>query len=375
MDSNRPAHAVKRRVAIASGGTAGHVYPALALADAYRAAFPDAEIVFIGAPGGMESSLVPARGYPLELVPGAPFMRQGAGGKIRALGALLAGVAGARRRLREKKIKLVIGFGGYASAGALVAARSLGLKTALHEANVFPGLANRWLGRTVDRIYLAFDQTRAAFPNGRALVTGNPIRREIAALAGNPGPISDPAGRRVRFLIMGGSGGSEFLNRRAPALLEKLAGRGFDPEALHQAGGFPADAVRADYARAGIPATVVTYIEDIAGAYARADFAVSSAGSQTMSELSVAGLPCLLVPLAGAAADHQSANAAAFAAAGHAIWTREEAWEDDALAARVAALLRERAAKSGPGASARPRELDAAREIIADCERLMQGRW
>lgn len=361
---------------MACGGTAGHVYPALALADAYRETFPDTEILFIGAPGGMESSLVPARGYRLELVRGAPFMRQGVGGKIRALGALPAGVAGARRLYRERKIKLVIGFGGYASAGALVAARSLGLKTAIHEANVFPGLANRWLGRTVDRIYLAFDQTRAAFPRGRALVTGNPVRREVAALAQKPKPLSDPAGRRARFLVTGGSGGSEFLNRRVPVLLSKIAGHGFAPEALHQAGGFPLDSIRAEYSRAGVPATVVSYIDDMSGAYARADFVVSSAGSQTMSELSVCGLPCLLVPLAGAAADHQSANAAAFAAAGGAIWVQEQAWDADSLAARIASLLRDhRAGKSGPGANARPREIDAAAMLIADLEELMRGRW
>jgi UDP-N-acetylglucosamine--N-acetylmuramyl-(pentapeptide) pyrophosphoryl-undecaprenol N-acetylglucosamine transferase len=366
--------APQRSIAIASGGTAGHVHPALALADAYREAFPAAEILFIGAPGGMEASLVPARGYRLELVRGAPFMRQGIGGKIRALGALAAGVAGARRLLGERKIRLVIGFGGYASAGALVAARSLGLKTAIHEANVFPGLANRWLGRIVDRIYLAFEQTRSAFPPGRALVTGNPVRREIAALARNPPSISDPAGRRARFLITGGSGGSEFLNLRAPALLEKIAGHGFAPEALHQAGEFPLDAIRAAYNRAAIPATVVSYIDDMAGAYARTDFAVSSAGSQTMSELAVCGLPCLLVPLAGAAADHQGANAAARAEAAGGLWVREEAWEADSLAARIAALLRDhRAGKSAR--RTRPRELDAAADLIADLEKLMRGRW
>ena len=152
-----------RRIVLACGGTAGHVYPALALADAYREFDRAAEILFIGTPAGLESNLVPTRGYRLELIPGGPLAREPFRGKLRAIGGMGAGILAARRLLQKNNARLVIGFGGYATAGTLAAARSLGLRIAIHEANVEPGLTNRLLARLADRIYLAFDSTRTSF--------------------------------------------------------------------------------------------------------------------------------------------------------------------------------------------------------------------
>jgi UDP-N-acetylglucosamine--N-acetylmuramyl-(pentapeptide) pyrophosphoryl-undecaprenol N-acetylglucosamine transferase len=368
--------ATQRRIAIAAGGTAGHVYPALATADAYREAFPDTEILFIGSPHGLESRLVPARGYDLEIICGAPLVGAGAGGKIRALTNLAIGTGEARRLLKARNTRFVIGFGGYASAGALIAARSLGLRTAIHEANVVPGLANRWLGRLADRIYLAFGETKPAFSESRALVTGNPVRHEIVSVREKRRQSFGRSGSRVRVLVTGGSGGSDFLNRRVPALLGKIAGLGFTLEARHQAGEVSLEPIRSAYATAGIPASVATYIDDMAEAYAWADFAIACAGSQTLSELSVCGLPYLLVPLAGAAADHQIDNAVAFTERGNGLWVRQEAWDADSLAGEIGALLGERQRRGDAlETETAPREIDAAERLIADVEAIMRGRW
>lgn len=365
--------ATQRRIAIAAGGTAGHVHPALAVADAYREIFSDAEIFFIGGSDGLESRLVPARGYRLETVRALPFANRSAGGKLRAIGGLLPGVVGARRLLRARRVSLVIGFGGYASAGAVIAARSLGIATAIHEANVFPGLANRWLAPLADRIYVAHDRTRSAFPKSRTLVAGNPVRREILA-AGEARKIKSRApGAPAQILVTGGSGGSDFLNQNAPALIGKLAARGLALEARHQAGEFSLAPIRAAYDKAGVPASVSEYIEDMAAAYTSADFVIACAGSQTISELSVCALPCLLVPLSSAAAEHQIDNAVAFSESGGGLWTRQETWDADRLAAQIAVLIEQ---PQSAASAAIPRgEADAARRLIADCEAMMAGKW
>src|SRR5262249_40467244 len=150
------------------------IHPALAVADAYREVSPATEILFMGTPTGLESTLVPARGYRLELIPGDPLAREPLVGKLRAVASLIAGVVARRRLSVQNRIEILIGFGGYATAGAIVAARSLGLKIAVHEANVEFGMTNRWLARLADRVYFAFECTAADFPQSRALVTGNP---------------------------------------------------------------------------------------------------------------------------------------------------------------------------------------------------------
>jgi UDP-N-acetylglucosamine--N-acetylmuramyl-(pentapeptide) pyrophosphoryl-undecaprenol N-acetylglucosamine transferase len=345
------------------------VYPALALADAYRESHPDAEVFFIGTSAGIESKLVPAHGYRLELIPGEPLAREPLSGKLRAIGSLFAGTVAARRRLKKNKVELVVAFGGYATAGTLAAARSLGIKIALHEANVEPGLTNRFLARLADRIYLAFDATRAAF-DSRAVVVGNPVRRDIVRAAQRRRQQPSRGDSTARFLITGGSGGSNFLNREAPALLHSVAEQGIAPDILHQAGDFPLTPIRTVYERRGLQATVTDYIKDIASAYEWADFVVACGGSQTLSEIGVCGLPCLIVPLAEAAAGHQIANAIAFAEAGNDLWTSEEDWETAWLAGKIVAVLRGAAASRQR--SGRLGGIDAAAKMIADLDMMMQ---
>jgi len=368
--------ATQRRIAIAAGGTAGHVYPALALADAYHRIFPETEFLFIGTASGLESRLIPAHGYHLELIQGGPLLGEGVGGKIRALGSMAAGTAQARQLFKTKKIKLVIGFGGYASGGALLAALSLGLRTAIHEANVVPGLTNKWLGRLVDGTYLAFEKTQSAFPKSRTIVTGNPVRQEIVSVRHKKTTISDLSGSRMRILVTGGSGGSNFLNRSVPALLPEVAKHGLVPEVLHQAGEVSLEPTRSAYSRAGVVASVTTFIDDMAGAYVWADFAICSAGSQTISELRVCNLPALLVPLSTAASDHQIPNAMAFAEAGEGLWVREEEWEVNSLASEIVSFFRDYESRKHSSSPAKlPIELDAAENLVAACEEIMKGRW
>jgi UDP-N-acetylglucosamine--N-acetylmuramyl-(pentapeptide) pyrophosphoryl-undecaprenol N-acetylglucosamine transferase len=240
----------------------------------------------------------------------------------------------------------------------------------LHEANARPGLSNRLLGRLATRIGVAWPEAAAAFADPeRVSHTGMPIRPELAALAAathEPPPVG-----RLRLLVSGGSLGSPFLNRHAPALAAALGSRAVSVEVWHQAGARPLAEVRAGYAAAGIAARVDAHVDDMAAAYRWADAAVACAGAATLAELAVAGLPSLLVPYAAASDDHQADNAAAFAAATGARWMRESEWNAERSADCLAALARDpqswRAQSQGVRTLARP---DAADALVALCAAL-----
>lgn len=350
-------------VVLAGGGTGGHVVPALALADAFRAR--GSAVLFVGTAQGYEARMVPKRGYAIELVSGSRLVGGGLGTKVRGLWNLVRGIQAARRILRRVKPALVIGVGGYASGAALLAARSLGIACAIHESNAVPGLTNKVLGRLVGRAYLGFEAARAAFAAHKALVCGNPVRSEIAAVA---------AGRRWRgerpahLLVVGGSQGSEFLNQQVPALAAALAARGVALEVRHQVGKLDPAPVQQAYRDAAIQASVEGFIDDMAAAYAWADLAVTRAGSGTVAELAAAALPALLVPFPHAAGDHQAANAAAFCAQGGGRWVRQGAWQRDELCAWAEPLLTQaeawQRASQAAAAVALPQ---AAAAVVRDC--------
>ncbi|MEY3013144.1 MAG: hypothetical protein RIT45_1879 [Pseudomonadota bacterium] len=355
------------RLAIAGGGTGGHVNPALAIADAWVAAGAEAPL-FIGTAQGLETRLVPQRGYRLELVSGSRLVGAGLLGKLRGMFGLVQGVLEARRLLRRDSVGLVVGVGGYASGAALLAARTLGIGTAIHESNAVPGLTNKVLGRLVDRVYLGFEAAASAFPASKVVVVGNPVRPEIAALQQQE-HAAPAAGAPRRVLVVGGSQGALFLNQQVPALLGALAEQGVAMRVRHQVGKLDAEPVRAAYAAAGIDAEVVTYIDDMAGELAVADFAITRSGSGTVAELAAAGLPALLVPFPYAAGDHQAANAAAFCAGGAGHWCRQQSWDVQKLARDLHPLLTDNAswirASAAARAVARPA---AAAALVQDCE-------
>jgi UDP-N-acetylglucosamine--N-acetylmuramyl-(pentapeptide) pyrophosphoryl-undecaprenol N-acetylglucosamine transferase len=245
-----------------------------------------------------------------------------------------------------------------------LAAATLAIPCAIHESNAVPGLTNRVLGRLVRRVYLGFAAARGAFPAARSVVTGNPVRREIAAVAAAR---AWPAGRPVHVLIVGGSQGSEFLNREVPALLAAVRDRGVALQVRHQVGKQDGAPVKATYAAAGIEADVETFIDDMAAAYAWADVAITRSGSGTVAELAAAALPALLVPFPFAAGDHQAANAAAFCRGGAGHWVRQGAWQLAPLAAWLAGLLASPEAWQAASDAARAVALpDAAVAVVRD---------
>ena len=365
---------VSRRVLIAVGPTAGHVYPGLAIAEAYRSAYPDVEVRFAGAPDPLAARLLGQRGYTLETVRASQLVNVGPLSRLAALGRVLTGVAQARRLLRARPPRLVLGLGGYASGAIVLAARTLGARVALHEANVLPGLANRLLAPFAHRVYLGFAAAAPAFGRREAVVIGHPVRADVAALGTERRAAPGPE-RLVRVLVVSSTRGEAFLADRVPTLLAALERRGVAVEALHQSGRLSADAVAHRYRLAGVKATVAPYLDEIASAYRWADLVVARSGAGTIAEAAVAGVPTLLVPLTDAAGDHQAANAATVSAAGAGIVVREAEWDGEELAGRVASLLEAPAWTAAAAAARGLARPHAAARLVADCEALMAGRW
>jgi len=329
----------RRRIAIAAGGTAGHVYPAWAVAEAYSRMSEPVEVVFFAPEENAEQRLLKDRGYLLHKLQASPLVGVPWPRKVLNLAGLSRSIVRARSILKDAGVEVVLGFGGYASVALVTAAWSLGLRTAIFESNWSAGVANRVLGRLVDRVYLMHGSAQSDFPAQRCLVIGSPVRPDVALLAGEQRRLPLGAGP-VRVLVTGGSLGSAFLNHRVPELLSLLRRDGIEIEVYHQTGRGDAEAVRERYSREGISARTASYIEDIAPAYQWADFAIACAGAATLSELATAGIPALLVPSLSAARNHQLPNARVFAATTECLWATEGDWDTEALSRTIARIVR-----------------------------------
>lgn len=328
-----------RRVALVAGWTGGHVYPALALAEALTQKADSPEIIFLGTADAIEASLVPRHGYQLETIDALPMMGVSGLDRLRAGAALVRGVGQARHLLKRHKVDLVVGFGGYVTPSVLIAAWTLRLPTAIHEANMVPGRANRLLARLVDHVFLNWSAAAGYFPKDKSTVTGHPVRRALTLL-GEEAPKIPPRGDTpLRVLVTGGSIGMSFLDSEAPRLCSALKNRGIICEVLHQCSEHQLAVTRAAYESSGQTAEVTTFLDDMAAAYGWADFAITGSGAGTLAELAFAGLPALLVPLASASDDHQRANAQAFVEATGALCCSVSDWDVDWLGDQIQALV------------------------------------
>jgi len=352
------------RVVIACGGTGGHIYPGLAVAEALRERDPAAEILFVGG-AGLEATIIPQHGWPFRAVAARQLPRRVSLRALRAIGAVLAGTVQAAGLLRAFRAQAVVVTGGYAAAPVGAAAAMLRLPIVLQEQNLFPGLTNRLLSRLAAAISLPHAQLRARFPD--ATVTGVPIRR--AAMGGDRARGLARWGLeagRFTVLVLGGSQGAQSLNA---AMLE-AGGHLRDPhtvQVLHQTGKGQAEWVRGRAAQMRAPRYLaVGYIDDVADAYACADLVVCRAGAGTLAEVTANGLPCVLVPYPYAAAGHQEANARVLAGAGAAVIVPDRELSGTHLAEVIDALrgdpVRRRAMAEASGRLGRP---DAAARVAA----------
>jgi UDP-N-acetylglucosamine--N-acetylmuramyl-(pentapeptide) pyrophosphoryl-undecaprenol N-acetylglucosamine transferase len=332
---------MSRTLLIMAGGTGGHIFPGLAVAEEARAA--GWQVVWMGARGGMEERLVPRHGVPAAWIRARAARGKGLVQKLLLPMNLLYSFWESARHIRALRPDVVLGMGGYVAFPGGMMASLLGRPLALHEQNAVAGLANRVLAGVADKVMVAFP---GALKRGEW--TGNPVRRDIAAV---PPPHQRFAGRAgpLRLLVVGGSLGAQALNETVPRALALLADK---PMVVHQSGEKHLEALRASYAAAGVQGELVAFIDDMARRYAEADLVICRAGAVTIAELSAAGMASVLVPFPHAVDDHQTANARFLAERGAALLVPQR----ELTAAGLAKLL---------GELDRPALLDMARKARA----------
>jgi len=353
------------RVLIAGGGTGGHLFPGMAVVEELRRRVDGAlDVTFVGTAKGIEARVLPPLGEKLELLDVTPLKGRTPAELLASLARLPRAYARCVSILRIAKPDVVIGVGGYASGPMLLAARSIGIPTALLEQNAHVGMTNRVLASVVGRAYVTFDETRGVF-GARARVVGNPVRR--AFVDASRIALSDPAGfeaRARKVLVVGGSQGAQHMNEVVPEALSRAGIAGL--EVVHQTGAAMLDAVKERYAALGVRAEVVPFIDDMARAYAGAQLVIARAGATTLAEICAIGRPAVLVPYPHAADDHQTKNAAALERAGAAVMVRDADLDAASLGATLRELLIDDARRAAIATRAREHGRPEAAAAIVD---------
>ena len=350
----------QRCALIMAGGTGGHIFPGLAVAEALRSA--GWRVHWLGAPGSMEAQLVPPRGFAFE-----PVQFGGVRGKgLQTLALLplklLRAFWQSLQVVRRVRPDVVVGLGGYITFPGGMMATLLGKPLVLHEQNSVAGMANRVLARIADRVFTAFPQVLPS-----AAWVGNPLREAFTA---QPAPAERFAGRSgpLHLLVVGGSLGAKALNDTVPQALA-LIPADQRPQVVHQSGARQIDALRASYAAAGVEATLTPFIDDTASAFAQADLVIGRAGASTVTEIAAVGAAALFVPFPFAVDDHQTTNARFLVDQGGGWLVPQAELTPQGLATQLQKLTRAELLDRAQNAY-RQRKTNATREVVVACEEL-----
>jgi UDP-N-acetylglucosamine--N-acetylmuramyl-(pentapeptide) pyrophosphoryl-undecaprenol N-acetylglucosamine transferase len=296
-------------VIIAGGGTGGHVYPGIAIAQEFRRRNAETQVLFVGTTRGLESKIVQREGFKLELIEVAALKRVTLMERLRSLVMLPKSFLVVRSLIKRVKPDLVIGVGGYASGPVVLTAALMGVPTMVAEQNALPGFTNRVLARLIRAAAVSFEEAKNYFSE-KAEITGNPVRTEFFNV-----PVKE-VGEVIDILITGGSQGARAINEAVINALPLLLAEKDRLSITHQTGENDYDKVRAAYLEIGWKATVKPFIEEMAAAFAQTDLVVCRAGATTVAELAAAGKPALMIPFPYASDDHQRKNAEAVERAG-----------------------------------------------------------
>jgi UDP-N-acetylglucosamine--N-acetylmuramyl-(pentapeptide) pyrophosphoryl-undecaprenol N-acetylglucosamine transferase len=365
------------KVIIAGGGTGGHLFPGIAIAEEFQKREQKNIVLFIGTDRGLEKNVLREMGFPLrtldvEGIKGKGFVERG-----RALLKIPRSLLRSFKIIREFRPDIVIGVGGYASGPAVITAHFMGVKTAVAEQNVLPGITNRVLGRFVDKVFLTFSETRKWFPEKKALVTGNPIRAaffsRITAQEGERDVEKERVGN-FTILVFGGSQGAHAINVALIDAVEHLKDMREHLRIIHQTGYNDLEEASKIYQVKGIKADVFPFIMDMASAFRKADLLICRAGATTVAEITAMGKAAILIPFPFAAGDHQTKNAEVLLKTGAAEMIPEKEVEGKRLAEvirrfyRQPEMIREMEIKSAGLGNVR-----AAANIVDACMAMVKG--
>ena len=360
-----------KRIVISGGGTGGHIFPAIAIADALRRHIPDVEILFVGAKGRMEMERVPKAGYPIEGLWISGFKREFSLDNLSFPFKLLSSMIKARRIIRRFKPDVAVGVGGFASGPTMRAAASAGVPIVIQEQNSYPGVTNKIMCRKAEKICVAYDNMDKWFPAEKIIVTGNPLRNVIQTdnISHNEAVRFfglDP--EKPVILLIGGSQGALGINKGISAKSDLFKDNGI--QLIWQTGKFYIDQAKKEVEAMGLSDRIkpVVFIDSMDKAYAAADIVISRAGAISISELAIVKKPVIFVPLPTAAEDHQTKNAQRLVDADAAVIVKNSETEEKLLPTAIELINdKDRCAEMGDniGIFARPDAADAvALQII-----------
>ena len=315
------------RVIVSGGGTGGHIFPAVSIANAIKAEYPDAEILFVGAEGRMEMQRVPAAGYKIIGLPIAGFDRKNLLKNVVVLYKIAKSQWKARKIIKEFKPHVVVGVGGYASGPTLKTAGQMGIPTLIQEQNSYAGVTNKLLAKSAKKICVAYDGMERFFPAEKIIKTGNPVRQNLLDAKVTKADATESFGldpKKRTVLVIGGSLGARTVNESILQHIEDIRGAK-DVQFIWQTGKYYSEEIHMALAKEDPVENmkVTDFISNMDNAYAAADLVISRAGASSISELCLLKKPCILVPSPNVAEDHQTKNALALSTKGAAIFVKD----------------------------------------------------
>jgi len=359
------------RIVIAGGGTGGHLFPGIAVAEEFVKRGPQNRVIFIGTKRGIEHRLLKPLGYELKLIDVEGLKGRGLKALIKGLWAVPNSMWQSMGILKEFHPDVVIGVGGYASGPAVMAAYLMGFPTAIAEQNAVAGNTNRILGKFVNKIFLTYEQSKNRFAARKVDVTGNPVRAAFSA--GLSQTKEKKAGRQI--LVFGGSQGAAAINKTVVAMLPLLHKIKERVRIVHQTGERDLDGVRQAYAEHRIEAEVSPFIVDMVSVYTASDLIICRAGATSLAEITAAGKASILIPFPWAADDHQTMNARAMVDAGAAAMMQESDLTPEKLFTLTESLLSDdRKLRDMEVQSKKLGRLDAAARMVDACMHLINNK-
>lgn len=362
------------RLIITGGGTGGHLFPGISVAQAMMQTYPGSEILFIGTERKVDQTALAGLDFKTMTIKSHGIKGKNLSAKIMALLHQPAALFEAARIIRKFKPDLVFGVGGYVTGPVILAARLLGITTCIHEQNSIPGLTNKLLGHIANMVFLSLPGSEKYFPAGKTMLSGNPVRSSILKAARQMQPRKSQGA--ATLLILGGSQGARRLNSLMLEAAEKcLAGLSPMPAIIHQTGEHDVNMVREKYAALGMTARVQGFFSDMAEIYSQADLVISRAGATTLAELTAFHKPVILVPFPFAADNHQEINGRYLVEAGGGLMFKQSELDGEKLGQEIKRLLEdpgllaEMATNSG-----RVAKPEATETIVSVCMELLDDK-